>query len=296
MHAGPEDNYFKLKVYIISDAMRKNVFSGSFYSSDGRRLISFINGAINSASVPIEANNAVSYVAPHAGYIYSGKTAAFTYKAMLSNPDIKKVDSVIVVGPNHTGMGQPISISYEDWETPLGICKNDKELSKEITDSSDHINIDEYAHENEHSIEVELPFMQHVIPGKKFSFVCMGDQSIEASELLTDAIIKASEKLKRNITIIASSDFNHYESADIAKRKDSALLNKISILDYKNFNKLVYELNDSACGFGPITVAMLFAKHAGAKKGIVLRYSNSGESTGDYSSVVAYSSVAFITP
>jgi MEMO1 family protein len=273
---------------------RKSMFDGSFYPPNKAKIIEFIRRAIQTTKADDSIENAFGYVAPHAGYIYSGKTAAYTYKALANNKNLESIDSIVVVGPNHTGMGKPISVSLEDWETPVGVSLNDKELSKSIAANSEYIDINEDAHRNEHSIEVQLPFLQHVAPGKKVSFICMGDQSERASAILADSIIKSSGKLGRKILVLASSDFNHYESAAIAKQKDSKLLDAIKELDHKRFNRLVHELNDTACGFGPITVAMLFARHKGAKKGSVLTYTNSGDQTGDYSSVVAYSSIVFI--
>lgn len=273
--------------------MRKSVFNGSFYPAGKSETEEFIKNAIKKADITGDMSDAISYVAPHAGYMYSGKTAAFSYKAMKASKITENTETIIVVGPNHTGNGTPISISMDDWETPFGKASNDRELSKAIAANSEYLQIDEEAHRGEHSIEVQLPFLQYLFPGKRFAFICMGDQSLSASELLSDAIIKAAQVLNRKVLVVASSDFNHYESAEVAKRKDSKLLDAIKVMDYKSFNRLVDELRDTACGFGPITVAMLFAKHSSAKKGMVLKYTNSGEETGDYSSVVAYSSIAF---
>ncbi len=275
--------------------MRKSAFAGSFYPDSKSEISKFIDGALGSAEVDQKAvEAAVAYVSPHAGYAYSGKTAAFAYKAMQYNRNMDSVDSVVVVGPNHTGQGAPIAVSASDWETPLGVAANDKELSNAIASTSENIYLDEDAHKDEHSIEVQLPFLQRVLAGKRFCFVCLGDQSIGSSELLADSILKASRSLGRKVVVLASSDFDHYEPADVAKAKDMKLLDALKRMDPVAFNGLVDSLDDSICGFGPITVAMLFAKGTGAHSGILLNYSNSGESTGDYSSVVAYSSVAFV--
>jgi MEMO1 family protein len=275
--------------------MRKSAFDGTFYPSTKEQIWEFVRTSVKKAKIDKKAASAFAYVAPHAGYIYSGKSAAFTYKAIVSNPQIKKVETIIFVGPNHTGVGPAISLSIEDWETPLGIARNDVELSKAIAaQNPKEIEIDEHAHENEHSIEVQIPFAQDLLPDKKMVFICMGDQSLKSSELLSSAIIKAVESLKREVIVIASSDFNHYESAEISQEKDSRLLDAIASLDYKKFNRRVYEVKDSICGFGPITVAMLFAIHRGATNGIILNYTNSGGETGDYSSVVAYSAIALV--
>jgi hypothetical protein len=271
------------------------MFAGSFYPGKDGELSKFIDGAMGSAEVdPKAVEGAVAYVAPHAGYEYSGKTAAFTYKAMRYSKNAASADSVVVVGPNHTGKGAPIAVSTSDWETPLGIAQNDTELSNAIASTSESLYIDEDAHRGEHSIEVQLPFLQRVLAGKKFCFVCLGDQSVGSSELLADAILKASRSLGRKVAVLASSDFDHYEPADVAKGKDSKLLEELKRMDHVAFNGLVDTLDDSICGFGPITVAMLFAKGMGAHSGMVLNYSNSGDSTGDYSNVVAYASVVFV--
>ncbi len=273
--------------------MRKSAFDGSFYPSSKDTINKFIKSALSKAKLGADVSNACAYVAPHAGYIYSGKTAAYIYKAMQSNKNIEGIGTIIIIGPNHTGIGEPISVSMEDWETPVGISLNDKELSREIIKNSQHIHEDESAHRGEHSIEVQLPFIKYLFPKKRIVFICMGDQSVESSELLSNAIIKASEKLRRKALVLASSDLNHYESAETSKRKDEKLLEAIKELDYEKFNGLVYQVEDSICGYGPVSVAMIFARHMHATNGIILKYANSGDQTGDYSSVVAYSAIAF---
>ena len=274
--------------------MRKSVFNGSLYPGMAVNIRAFVDAALSNAKVPKSAEHAVSYVAPHAGYMYSGKTAAYTYKALGSNKEIKNTESIIVIGPNHTGIGKPLAVSTDDWETPLGIAQNDIELSNAIIKNSKYISGDSQAHQSEHSIEVQLPFLQHILPHMMYAFICMGDQSTDASATLSDSIIKSVMEMKRKVILIASSDLNHYESAKIARDKDTELIKAAKSLDYVKFNKKVWEVGDSACGFGPITVAMMFAERMKAKKGILLDYSNSGDQTGDYSSVVAYSSMAFV--
>ncbi len=274
--------------------MRKCMFAGSFYPATKGDILRLIDDAMTSAEVdPKAVEDAVAYVSPHAGYAYSGRTAAFTYKALQHKKGLESVDTVVIVGPNHTGQGAPIAVSLLDWETPLGVVQNDIALSNAIA-ATPGIYLDEDAHANEHSIEVQLPFLQHILPEKKFCFVCLGDQTVGSSELLADAILKASLATGRKIVVLASSDFDHYESADIAKSKDMELIDALKRMDHITFNRLVGTLGDSICGFGPITVAMLFAKGVGAHSGLALDYSNSGYSTKDHSSVVAYASVVFV--
>lgn len=283
--------------------MRKEAVSGSFYPYDSAELGEFVSSAIDSAKFPQVEKKAIakafSYVSPHAGYIYSGRTAAYTYRAISENARIGSIDTIVIAGPNHTGYGRPIAISIQDWHTPLGPVKNDVEFSKALSEKSEMFSIDEEAHKYEHSIEVQLPFLQFLsekeesLRKAKYVFVCMGDQSIHASELLASSILEVEQELRRNAVLIASSDFDHYEPAQTAKSKDSKLIEALLRLDYKKFNGLVSSLEDSACGFGPISVALLYSKAKGAKSGYLLKYSNSGDTTGDYSEVVAYTSLLF---
>jgi len=272
--------------------IRKCKFSGKFYQKNKNELKKQIVSYLDQAKIS-NIKTGISYVSPHAGYIYSGKTAAYTYKALSINKNLDSIDTIIIIGPNHTGYGADIAVSFEDWETPFSILKNNKQLSEELTKFS-NIKHDEIAHINEHSIEVQLPFLSVIAPNKKYCFISMLDQSLSASIDLSNAIFDAAKKINSKIIIIASSDFNHYESADIANAKDTKLINALEYLDYKKFNELVFELNDSACGIGAIVTSLLIAKKQGAKKGKLLHYSNSSNETQDYSDVVAYASLVFI--
>ena len=267
----------------------------SFYTGNKDRLKGQVEGFLRKAKLEGSAiKGAVSYVAPHAGYKYSGQVAAYAYKALSMRERLDKVDSFVMVGPNHTGLGCPISVSAADWITPFGTVNNDTELSNEIASQSGSIDIDEEAHSLEHSIEVQLPFLQEVIKGPRCCFVCMGDQSLDCCRILSSAILNGAKGLGRNVVVIASSDFNHYESASIAQEKDMPAIDELKGLRPEQFHKKIRETGDSACGYGPITVSAMFAKGVGAGSGIVLKYSNSGEITGDYGSVVSYSSIAFV--
>ena len=275
-------------------SLRRSIVAGAFYSSSARELGDFISRAIDEADIPKGVENGCAYISPHAGYEYSGKTAAYTYKTLSMNAHIEDIDSIVLVGPNHTGIGTQVSVSAADWETPLGIVRNDLDLSKAIVGASNIAEFDESAHAEEHSIEVQLPFLQYQKIDKKAAFVCMGYQDLETSDDLASAIVDAADKLGRNIAVIASSDFNHYEPKKVGEKKDKALFGKIESLDYAAFNKLVDDIGSSACGYGPITVAMEYAIKRGCKKGVLLNYSNSGLTTGDFSSVVDYASFAMI--
>lgn len=275
--------------------IRKPAVADAFYPKDPAVLKEMISRFMKLAEIEdSEASGAVSFVAPHAGYLYSGQVASYTYKALAAAHAKRKFDSIVAIGPNHTGLGKPIAVSLRDWETPLGVVKNDVELSRAIVGSDDYISIDEQAHTEEHSVEVQLPFIQNAIGAVPCVFICMGDQSYEAGVLLGKAIINSSSRLKRRVAVIASSDFDHYEPANVAREKDMHAIDALKRLDTEAFSETLMKDKDTACGHGPICVAALFAKEHGAKKGIILKYANSGDVTRDYNSVVAYLSMAFV--
>lgn len=270
--------------------MRYPAVSGSFYTSSSHQLASEVGQHLSEAGKAVEQKERLAIVCPHAGYVYSGKCAAYSYAAC-SNWQENGL-TAIIIGPNHTGVGQPISVSFEDWKTPLGIAKCDPELAWAIVKESRIARRDELAHLSEHSSEVQLPFLQSVAPHAAFVGICMGFQDIASARDLGRAVFEAVKKTKRKIIVIASSDFTHYEPADSAKRKDMEAVEKLLALDEEGFEKLVDENDLSICGHGPIAAAMHYAKLAGAKKCELLKYTNSGEASGDYQQVVAYAALA----
>jgi len=270
--------------------MRYPAVSGAFYSSDAKGLQREVAQYLSDAALQVVRKERLAIVCPHAGFIYSGKTAAFSFAAC-SNWNKKEITAVII-GPNHTGMGTPISISADDWKTPLGIVKCDTALSEEIVKHSKIAKKDELAHIREHSVEVQLPFLQVCCPHAKFVAVCMGVQDAAAAKDLGNAIFEAVKTIKREIVVVASSDFTHYETADSAKKKDGAAIDFLKRMDWESFEKKVDAEDLSICGHGPIAAAIYYAKRAGAKSCELLKYTNSGEETGDFEQVVAYAALA----
>lgn len=272
---------------------RKPSVAGSFYPGTKKAVESALAGFDKKLAAERWApdfKKLFGVAVPHAGWDYSGFTAAHAYAALRKcvreeNPRF------VILHPNHTGLGTPLSLSLEDWETPLGTAKCDAKLAEAIASHSEFISPDEEAHKFEHSAEVQLPFLQHSF--KKFSFVaiCFGDQGIETSRDVANALWKASEKSK--FTVIASSDFTHYEPAGQAKEKDMMAIGLLKKLDGAGFADEVERKRLSICGHGAIAAACMYAKIAGAKKGELLHFSNSGEATGERS-VVDYASMAFV--
>lgn len=230
----------------------------------------------------------VGLVSPHAGYMYSGPIASVGY-GMLAEDGIPEL--IILVGPNHTGLGSAVSIMAEGgWQTPLGVVMIAEEIAKSIVEESGIADIDETAHRFEHSIEIQLPFLQYLY-GSRFKIVpiCMMLQDYETARELGEAI--AASVKDRNVVIIASSDFTHYEPQTTATRKDKLAINAITSLDPKLLINTVEREGISMCGPGPVAAMLTACKKLGASKAKLLKYATSGDITGDVSSVVGYASI-----
>lgn len=231
----------------------------------------------------------VALVCPHAGYMYSGAVAANSYYALATDG---APQTCVILGPNHTGMGSGVSIMMEGaWETPLGVSSIDTATAKKIQQQTKMIDIDESAHRLEHSIEVQLPFLQYVYGlNLKFVPVCMMMQDLTTSIEVGEAISNAVDGM--NTVIIASSDMTHYESQTAASKKDRLVIESILSLDEESLQKVVESQSISMCGYGPVTAAVRAAKLLGAKTASLLSYKTSGDVTGDTSSVVGYASIS----
>ncbi|MEW6329123.1 MAG: MEMO1 family protein [Candidatus Micrarchaeota archaeon] len=273
--------------------MRYPVVAGAFYTSDKASLEREVDGYLKGARMGArkEARGIAAGVAPHAGYMYSGWVAAFTYARIAE--EYASAPTFVIVGPNHTGEGSALAVSLQDWVTPLGEVKNDKELARAVQKNSNLIDFDESAHLHEHSIEVQLPFLQRVY--KNFSFVpiCMMMQDAETAEDVGRAVAKGARELKREVVLIASSDFTHYESAASANKKDKLALGAIERMDVRAFLETIERERISVCGYAPIGAAIVYAKEMGAKRASVEKYATSGDITHDYAAVVGYASVLF---
>jgi len=240
---------------------------------------------------PQGSRRIVGLIVPHAGYMYSGPVAANAYYALALDgiPEI-----FIILGPNHQGVGSLIATcESEVWQTPLGDVLVDTRLAKEIVKESGIVDIDDEAHKYEHSIEVQLPFLQYIY-GSNFKIVpiAMMLQDMESSRILGNALAKVLKEF--NAVIIASSDFTHYEPHDVAKSKDMKAIEKILRLDPEGLFDVVKRNNITMCGVGPVATMLTAAKLLGASVTQLLRYATSGDITGDKAQVVGYGAIAVL--
>jgi AmmeMemoRadiSam system protein B len=235
--------------------------------------------------------NIVGLVCPHAGYMYSGPVAAHGYYHLAQDgrPDI-----VVFFGPNHTGAGSALAMMNQGvWRTPLGDVEIDSSTASSILSASNLIDVDDSAHAFEHSIEVQLPFLQFLY-GSAFKFVpiCFLMQDLQSSREVGLAVAQALEG--KNAVVIASTDMTHYEPQRSAEKKDKAAIEAILKLDEAQLYSTIEAYNLSMCGYGPTIAATTAAKALGARESRLLCYKTSGDITGDFSAVVGYASIAFM--
>jgi AmmeMemoRadiSam system protein B len=245
-------------------------------------------------------DNLKGVVVPHAGFIYSGAIASHAYGRLAQQGF---ADTFIILGPNHTGMGSGVSVMTEGaWKTPLGTVSLDSSLARAI--GTGIVDQDASAHTYEHSIEVQLPFLQYISQGRSFEFVpvCMMMQDYETVQEVGTTIAKSVQNSKKKIVIIASSDFSHagfnYQSTppqgmrvdEYAQQQDALAIKKILGLDPDGLIRTIEEHNITMCGYGPVAAMLVAAKRLGAHKAELLKYGTSYEVHPD-SSCVGYGAI-----
>lgn len=265
--------------------IRKPAVAGQFYSSSNLGLNKQIEALIDKN---LDKLDVIACMLPHAGYMYSGGVTGFT----ISRINIK--DKIILLGPNHTGYGAPFSIMTEGvWQTPLGEVKIDSNFAKQILNHSKDLKEDELAHSYEHSLEVELPFLQYFKPDFEIvPIVVLSDELNilkEIGKALADTIKDAH--LLGSILIVASSDMTHYEPQVQAQKKDKEAIEAIIELDEDKLMHRIKRLNISMCGYAPTIIMLAAAKLLGAKSAKLIKYQTSGDVTSDTSSVVGYAGI-----
>ena len=232
----------------------------------------------------------VGLVVPHAGYMASGPVAAHAYHHLANDG---KPEVIVVFSPNHTGHGSALAVMNKGvWRTPLGDVQVDTETANKILQASRIIDVDDRAHAHEHSIELQLPFLQYLY-GSDFKFVpiCFMMQDLQSSREVGKATAKALKD--KNALVIASSDLTHYEPQERAEKKDKMAIDAALKMDEEQYYHTVEAYGISTCGYGPTIAAITAAKELGAKKAQLLCYKTSGDILGDRSAVVGYASIAF---
>lgn len=267
---------------------RESIHAGSWYPGREKDLQEVIKTYLKNAQAKVPGE-IYGLISPHAGYMYSGPFAAFSYK-LLENKDF---DAVIVIGPSHRHGFYGVSVDkMAGRKTPLGKIDFDTELADEIIkQNAKIIKYDPRAHIEEHSVEIQIPFLQMVLKKFKLVEIVMGSQDYNTCITLADALVNATKDKK--ILIIASSDLSHYHNQKTAEKFDNLVIDAIEKFDPELLYKRLSSDSCEACGGGPIITVMLASKKLGADKSRVLIYGTSGNVTGDYAQVVGYLSAAF---
>ncbi|MFH0925567.1 MAG: AmmeMemoRadiSam system protein B [bacterium] len=259
---------------------RKAIVDGQFYPSDPKQLSELVRQYTTSDTEP---KKAMGIVSPHAGFMYSGEVAGAVYST------IKIPKRIIIIGPNHTGLGESASIVTEgEWEMPNGKVKIDTALANEIIKQSSVLKKDQLAHLREHSLEVQLPFIQFLT--KEFKMVPISIMTHKLADCLEigTALARAIKDISEEVLIVASTDMTHYEPHETAKIKDHLAIDKILKLDAQGLFEVVRENRISMCGVMPTITTIVACKQLGATKVDLVRYMTSGDISGDKDQVVGY--------
>jgi AmmeMemoRadiSam system protein B len=251
--------------------------AGQFYPRDPHHLEQLVARYLE-ARRPLEGVWGV--VSPHAGYPYSGAVAGEAFAAL--DPDFS--GTFVLVGPSHRGY--LTCASAIPWETPVGIVDVDADFVRELG-----IEVDEFSHQGEHSLEVQMPFIKYRFPRARVAPVMMGDQSLRAASDLAGKITAAQRHTRREIRMVASSDFSHYVPEEVARRDDLYAIEALQTLDTGEFYRRIRERGVSACGYGPIATLCLAGKDLGGTRAELLAYRTSGDVTGDLEQVVGYAAI-----
>jgi AmmeMemoRadiSam system protein B len=273
--------------------MREPAVSGTFYPGDPKALRRDIERYMDNAVFDDVDGAIVGLISPHAGFMYSGPVAAYGYKALQGS----SYDTVVVVAPSHRAYFQGAAIQDKGgYKTPFGVIAIDEEISAAmLRDSEDVIN-DARPHAMEHSLEVQLPFLQVVLKTFKLVPLVIGVQDVGTCERLADRLWDVLRLSGKRVLIVGSTDLSHYHPYAQANKLDNVLVDDLEKYDLKALQEDFEKERFEACGYGPIIITMMVSKRMGATKSKVLKYLNSGDTSGDKSGVVGYVSSVFNKP
>ncbi|UCB57372.1 MAG: AmmeMemoRadiSam system protein B [Candidatus Omnitrophota bacterium] len=263
--------------------IREPEVAGQFYPATPAALKKVLEHLVEKKG---KKEQALGLLSPHAGYVFSGQVAGIGFSK------VKLTDTVIILGPNHTGRGAPFSIMTEGtWHMPMGNVEVDSELAKNILEESKYLEEDVEAHIYEHSIEVQLPFLQFLLPKIKILPIVLSAADFMIYEEIGKAIAKTLKANKKNCLIIASSDMTHHEPRKKAEEDDKLAIEAMLKLDAQELLRRIQKFNITMCGYGPAVSMLCAVKELGAKTAKLIKYQTSADVTGDETSVVGYAGI-----
>jgi len=263
--------------------VRPAAVAGRFYPADAAELRRAVD---QYAGGPAEKLAAIACMVPHAGYMHSGPVAGRVYRAL------KIPERLLLIGPRHFPRGESLAILSEGaWRTPLGDAKIDKALAADLKRAFPELREDEVAHETEHSLEVQLPFLQELAKDFRFVPIALGTDRFEKLESLGRAIAKVVAAQSEPVLIVTSSDMNHYENDQVTRVKDRLAIEKILALDPRGLYDVIHSKGISMCGYAPAVAMLTAARELGATRAELVAYATSAEVTGDTDWAVGYAGV-----
>lgn len=265
-------------------AVRLPAVAGRFYPAKREALSRQLDQYLaRDAAAPEMMETAFGCMVPHAGYMYSGPVAGAVFQRLPARA------RYIILCPNHTGRGAPLAImSQGEWMTPLGAVRIDTELAASLQHSCHLLMEDVKAHEDEHAIEVQLPFLQRQVGAFTFVPIAIGVSRYAALEALGHGMGQALKGEESPVMIVASSDMNHYEPDDVTRVKDRKAIDQILALDPAGLYEVIRQEDISMCGYGPAVAMLAAVKDLGATSAELVRYATSADTSGDRSAVVGY--------
>ncbi|MBI5599247.1 MAG: AmmeMemoRadiSam system protein B [Deltaproteobacteria bacterium] len=265
--------------------MRKACVSGRFYPGNPDQL----RKAVEGYTKRLKKEKAVAVISPHAGYMYSGRVAGCVFSS------VEIPDAVVLIGPNHTGLGESASVmTAGEWETPMGMVEINEPLAELILHSASGAGVfssDELAHLGEHSLEVELPFICLHNPDAAIVPVTVMPTAWTECEMMGHALAEAIRSYKKDVLIVVSSDMNHYESDRVTREKDKLAIDRVLKLDARGLIEITQDRNITMCGVVPAAIGIVAARLLNARKAELVDYATSGDSSGDYDHVVGYAGI-----
>lgn len=265
--------------------IRSPAVAGRFYPSDPRLLAADID---KYSSVDAEKAAARACFVPHAGYIYSGHVAGAVYGSLEIPP------RCVLIGPRHFPYGAPMSILAEgSWATPFGEAQIDAALAWEIVRACPHLVQDAVAHQTEHSLEVQIPFLQRLAPDFRFVPIVLASDRYAPLEELGHGLARVLAAQAEPVLLVISSDMNHYEDDEVTRVKDRKAIDRLLAVDAAGLYDTVRNEEISMCGYGAAVASLVALKDLGASEGKLVRYATSGDISGDRDEVVGYAGIVF---
>ena len=267
--------------------VRAPAVAGRFYPGEPDILKTLVADLLVTHATA-EPQSAIAVLVPHAGYVYSGGVAAAVYSA------VRIPARVILLGPNHTGLGPPLSLWDRGiWEFPGGEVRVDEEFGHLLRKSCPELVPDPLAHRYEHCLEVQIPFLEARVEHLRVTPVVLGTSRLETLHQLGHAIAEVVRQAGEAALVVISSDMTHYEPAEVAARKDHLAVEAMEAMDAEGLHQVVVREEISMCGFAPAVAGLAAAREMGARSGRLVRYAHSGVVSGDNTSVVGYAGMVF---